>query len=193
MWAPSGNCSELEACCVNVNISKFSFNVLLTHTDCVGSLCSYQTASYTLLQFVHAFHLISLGFGGINILPLKVSPLPLCIGQKKGVLFAWESKMISISKAEHLPSFWNRGQGKLGNGLLSYLSISKTCFIAASVLPLWTMMNQVWRCKCRVSDVSSHEVSSCRHALMWHTVIVPSLVLVIVRAVHSLDYNYALF
>ena len=33
-------------------------------------------------------------------------------------LFAWEWKMISISKAEQLPSFWNRGPGELGNGLL---------------------------------------------------------------------------
>ena len=29
----------------------------------------------------------------------------------KWVLFEWEWKMISISKAEHLPSFWNRGPG----------------------------------------------------------------------------------
>ena len=36
----------------------------------------------------------------------------------KWVLFAWEWKMISISKAEHLPLFWNRGPGKLGNGPL---------------------------------------------------------------------------
>ena len=36
----------------------------------------------------------------------------------KWVLNAWEWKMISISKAEHLPSFWNRGPGELGNGLL---------------------------------------------------------------------------
>ena len=36
----------------------------------------------------------------------------------KWVLFAWEWKIISISKAEHLPSFWNRGSGELGNGLL---------------------------------------------------------------------------
>ena len=36
----------------------------------------------------------------------------------KWVLFAWEWKMISISKAEHQPSFWNRGPGELGNGLL---------------------------------------------------------------------------
>ena len=32
----------------------------------------------------------------------------------KWVLFAWEWKMISISRAEHLPSFWNRGPGELG-------------------------------------------------------------------------------
>ena len=36
----------------------------------------------------------------------------------KWVLFAWESKMIFISKAEHLPSFWKRGLGGLGNGLV---------------------------------------------------------------------------
>ena len=36
----------------------------------------------------------------------------------KWVLFAWEWKMISISKAEHLPSFWNRGPQVLANGLL---------------------------------------------------------------------------
>ena len=35
----------------------------------------------------------------------------------KWVLFAWEWKVISISKAEHLPAFWNRGLGELGNGL----------------------------------------------------------------------------
>ena len=37
----------------------------------------------------------------------------------KWVLFAWEWKRISISKAEHLTSFWNRGLGELGNGLLA--------------------------------------------------------------------------
>ena len=36
-------------------------------------------------------------------------------------LFAREWKMISISKAEHVPSFWNRGPGELGNGLLVYI------------------------------------------------------------------------
>ena len=35
----------------------------------------------------------------------------------KWVLFAWEWKLISISKAEHLSSFWNRGPRELGNGL----------------------------------------------------------------------------
>ena len=36
----------------------------------------------------------------------------------KRVLFAWEWKIICISKAEHLTSFWYRGPGELGNGLL---------------------------------------------------------------------------
>ena len=34
----------------------------------------------------------------------------------KWVLFAWEWKIISISKAEH---FWYRGLGELGNGLFN--------------------------------------------------------------------------
>ena len=38
----------------------------------------------------------------------------------KWVLFAWEWKMISISQAEHLPSFWNRGLEELGNGLFMH-------------------------------------------------------------------------
>ena len=35
---------------------------------------------------------------------------------RKWVLFAWEWKMISLSE---VPSFWNRGPGELGNGLLA--------------------------------------------------------------------------
>ena len=35
----------------------------------------------------------------------------------KWVLFAWEWKIIYLSKAEHLTSFWYRGPGELGNGL----------------------------------------------------------------------------
>ena len=35
----------------------------------------------------------------------------------KKVLFAWEWKIISISKAGHVTSFWYRGPGELGNGL----------------------------------------------------------------------------
>ena len=31
------------------------------------------------------------------------------------VLFAWEWKILFISKAKHLTLFWNRGQGELGN------------------------------------------------------------------------------
>ena len=61
----------------------------------------------------------------------EVSPFPfkyaLTLGAQpflwKWVWLPWEWKMISISKAEHLPSFWNRGPGQLGNGLLVSLSV----------------------------------------------------------------------
>ena len=39
----------------------------------------------------------------------------------KWVLFAWEWNIISISKAEHLTSFWYRGTGELRNGLFALL------------------------------------------------------------------------
>ena len=43
----------------------------------------------------------------------------------KWVLFAWEWKIFSISKPEHLTSFWYRGPGELGIGLLvNYYSLS---------------------------------------------------------------------
>ena len=41
----------------------------------------------------------------------------------KWVLFAWEWKIIFISKAEHLTSFWYRGPGELGNSLLATLRL----------------------------------------------------------------------
>ena len=37
---------------------------------------------------------------------------------RKWVLFVWEWKMVSISKAEQIISFWYRGPRELGNGLL---------------------------------------------------------------------------
>ena len=64
----------------------------------------------------------------------------------KWVLFAWEWKMISISKAEHLPSFWIRGPGELGNGLFS-LAISSypsARFIryCSSLRSFWTLWSR---------------------------------------------------
>ena len=47
----------------------------------------------------------------------------------KWVLFAWEWKIISISKVEHLPSFWNRDPGELGNGLLLVVWSTKSLAI----------------------------------------------------------------
>ena len=67
----------------------------------------------------------------------------------KWVLFAWEWKIISISKAEQLPSFWNRGSGELGSGLLaldlisSYkpeLCLSRYLFCAKAEQPAMMIM-----------------------------------------------------
>ena len=46
----------------------------------------------------------------------------------KWVLFAREWKMISITKAEHVPSFSNRGPGELGNGLFKMVAQSSCRF-----------------------------------------------------------------
>ena len=60
----------------------------------------------------------------------------------KWVLFAWEWKMISISKAEHLPSFWNRGLGELWNGLLeSGIQVPLTKNPESST---WNLQSMAW-------------------------------------------------
>ena len=41
----------------------------------------------------------------------------------KRVLFAWEWKIVSTSKAEHLTSFWYRGPGELRNGPLTFVVV----------------------------------------------------------------------
>ena len=43
----------------------------------------------------------------------------------KWVLFAWEWKIIFISTAERLTSFWYRGPGELGNGLFKPIKTIK--------------------------------------------------------------------
>ena len=60
----------------------------------------------------------------------------------KWVLFAWEWRIISISKAEHLTSFWYRGPGELGNGLFHvkevvHPSFSKPWFRKVCWTILW--------------------------------------------------------
>ena len=63
-------------------------------------------------------------------------PPGLCIKTRLGaqlflwkwVLFAWEWKIISISKIEHLTSFWCRGPGELANGLLNITWMSNRPF-----------------------------------------------------------------
>ena len=66
----------------------------------------------------------------------------------KWVLFAWEWKIISISKAEHLPSFWRRGLGELGNGLFNLvprvLSLSNMADAAAILESEKTLGTRLW-------------------------------------------------
>ena len=56
----------------------------------------------------------------------------------KPVLFAWEWKMISLSKAEHLNSFWNRGSGELGNGLIVIFWMGIVSVMTTIVIQSWT-------------------------------------------------------
>ena len=83
-------------------------------------------------------------------LPLETSYFPFCLPKSIGhfrvpktltfkmrlgaqpflwkwVLFAWEWKTISVLRAEHLPSFWNRGLGELGNDLFNWSSLENCC------------------------------------------------------------------
>ena len=47
----------------------------------------------------------------------------------KWVLFAWEWKIVFMSKAEQLSSFWYRGPGKLGNGLPMFSVPESVCWL----------------------------------------------------------------
>ena len=56
--------------------------------------------------------------------------------------------MISISKTEHLPSFWNRGPGELGNGLLTLANtslLSEFCFWNVMFVCLLSLKWQKWQ------------------------------------------------
>ena len=72
----------------------------------------------------------------------------------KWVLFTWEWKIISISKAEHLSSFWSRGPGELGNGLLerektiSLMSKTATLYVHHAFLYILCRhcTTTTWRC-----------------------------------------------
>lgn len=71
------------------------------------------------------------------------------------------------------------------------------CSLANRFLSLRLCYNdgQWWIIESTVSDVSSHEVSSLKtcYALMWHTIIIPSLLLAIGQAVRSFDQVYVPF
>ena len=60
----------------------------------------------------------------------------------KWVLFAWEWQIISISKAEHLTSFWNRGSGELRNGLLDSAFV---CYWRKHITPVCIIIEIIRR------------------------------------------------
>ena len=55
----------------------------------------------------------------------------------KWALFVWEWKVISISKAEQLTSFWYRGPGELGNGLLLRLRRNRLFDLLGEGVGVW--------------------------------------------------------
>ena len=82
----------------------------------------YFTGTFFFLRFVKKItrrHFLIDQFRVLKTLIFKMKPSahPFLW---KWVLFAWEWKIISISKAEHLTSFWYRGLGELGNGLFIF-------------------------------------------------------------------------
>ena len=70
----------------------------------------------------------------------------------KWVLFAWEWKIISISKAEDVTSFWYRGLGELGNGL----------FGNTSVWQGWGYLSSLRGCKLQIFGIISGRVCAGR-------------------------------
>ena len=63
-----------------------------------------------------------MNFRGPKPLTFKMRPSAQTFLWKR-VLFAWKWKIICISKAVHLTSFWYRGSGKLKIGLLTFVVV----------------------------------------------------------------------
>ena len=61
----------------------------------------------------------------------------------KWVPFAWEWKINSTSKTEHVTSFWYKGPEKLGNGLLNRLSEKSLLFFYSFSLKSYVTKSNV--------------------------------------------------
>ena len=90
-----------------------------TTTFCFFSWTSIQSLKFNSRKIIGHFPRIG-HFPDPKTLTFKMKPSAQPF-LWKWVLFAWEWKIISISKAEHLASFWNRGPGELRNGLFTFL------------------------------------------------------------------------
>ena len=90
----------------------------------------------------------------------------------KWVLFTWEWKIISISKAEHLTSFWYRGPGDLENGLLPSKksvelpeNLTIACvFLQPQRICLWVLFPTITsdrdsgECLCQIPSFDVHSI-----------------------------------
>ena len=88
----------------------------------------------------------------------------------KWVLFTWEWKLISISKAEHLTSFWYRGLGELENGLLpakKSVELPENLTIACGFCFLYSFSLSVFACEsCSQQSLQTGiQVSACVRVL----------------------------
>ena len=105
---------------IKIILSPFSYNIYI----CILHIFTIKRDS---LQCIPIFHIQNCNFSGPISIGHFRGPKTLTFKMRRGgqpflwkwVLFTWEWKMISISKAQHLPSFWNRGPRELGNGLLN--------------------------------------------------------------------------
>ena len=120
----------------------------------------------------------------------------------KRVLFAWEWKMISISKAEHLLSFWSRGLGELGNGLLKNsikTSHEKLSYLHRSLESRLGFLNMSWNGLAQslaLSKYSGLHLSMCLILsgspvvlIGWESFMIPHIIW---AKLWSLDLMYAI-
>ena len=129
-------------CACNFRSLFYDWSVVCKACACALATCLIVTWRTSGINFVSIMlcHMLQRLLRRVSIgkRPLRVPKtltLKIRLGAQpflwKWVFFAWEWKMISISKAEHLPSLWNRGPWELGNGLFNTVFYAFIIYIVA--------------------------------------------------------------